>query len=710
MGALAVGERPRLGTAGIRNTVLSHVALAATLGVCAGIATAQLAWWPVFLAVALLAAGAAAAVERARSVLCVLAVAAAAAQVGAWRAQMAEAATARATDLVQRFTGEQEIRGLVDDEPVPKGRTTSLTLSDVLVLTPAGGWSPLEARVLVSVPPWPAQEYGDYLQLAGKLQPLQGGGAIETLNRRGILASMSYPKVSYLANPQANAAMQVILRARQAAADAIHRGLPDPVAGTLAATLLGLRGEIPKDQQAELVATGTVHLIVISGFKLSLLAFFLLELMGRASRRFLAGDRARLLTFCVVVGAIALYTAMTGATPSSVRAALMVGLVAIAKLSGRAASPLAALAIAGLAILVHDPSQLADPGFQLSCLSVAGIVALSTPAQALVERRLQRRFDPASPAIPTGRSRALAKSACSALASAALVSLGATASVMPVLAASFHTVSLVSPLANLVGMPLLGPVMLLGALGTAVAMVTPPLAPAALLPAWGATQLLDLAISGSAAVPGAAFPIGELTAPTVASYYVALAGLALLLRRLSIGEARKGGRLTTVPKWRIPLGALLAAGAASLVAEVAAVAVFTRPPETLQVTTLDVAGQATLIQTPAGKKVLVDGGKNGPELTRQLGQILAPWDRAIDLILITDPKTDHIGALDGLNARYDIGGIIAPTVDKPSATFRRVVAEAPAVQAQNIDLGQGALLANSSGRWQLTKDGEVLFP
>src|SRR5262249_5825079 len=159
------------------------------------------------------------------------------------------------------------------------------------------------------------------------LQGLGGGTAVEALERQGVLATMGYPGVSYLANPQANPVLTTLARLRSRLASAITSTLPDPEASTLKATVLSLRSALSKDEQQALVNTGTVHLIVISGFKLTLVAAALQAIGLWLLQRTTARGWARFAVSTVVIAAVASYTLLTGATPSAVRAAIMAGLV-----------------------------------------------------------------------------------------------------------------------------------------------------------------------------------------------------------------------------------------------------------------------------------------------------------------------------------------------------------------------------------------------
>jgi competence protein ComEC len=65
-------------------------------------------------------------------------------------------------------------------------------------------------------------------------------------------------------------------------------------------------------------------------------------------------------------------------------------------------------------------------------------------------------------------------------------------------------------------------------------------------------------------------------------------------------------------------------------------------------------GDAILITTPAGERLLVDGGPSGIELARELGETMPHWARDIDAVFLTHPQQDHLGGLPGLFERFDV--------------------------------------------------------
>lgn len=75
----------------------------------------------------------------------------------------------------------------------------------------------------------------------------------------------------------------------------------------------------------------------------------------------------------------------------------------------------------------------------------------------------------------------------------------------------------------------------------------------------------------------------------------------------------------------------------------------------LSVTFLDVGqGDATFIQAPNGAQVLIDGGREGSVVLRELGSVMPLWDRDIDVVIATHPDQDHIGGLPAVIERYVI--------------------------------------------------------
>lgn len=143
-------------------------------------------------------------------------------------------------------------------------------------------------------------------------------------------------------------------------------------AGVVKAALLGNRYGLSRDTAERFRDGGTFHVLVISGLHIT----FLGGLVWAAARRF---TRSRAWQWVVAVACVWTYAVGVGAHQSVVRASLMFTLAALAPVFGRRSSPLNALGGAALALLIWRPLDLFDPSFQLTFLSVGGLIALALP-------------------------------------------------------------------------------------------------------------------------------------------------------------------------------------------------------------------------------------------------------------------------------------------------------------------------------------------
>lgn len=97
-------------------------------------------------------------------------------------------------------------------------------------------------------------------------------------------------------------------------------------------------------------------------------------------------------------------------------------------------------------------------------------------------------------------------------------------------------------------------------------------------------------------------------------------------------------------------------------------------PRVLTVAFLDVGqGDAILIESPAGRQMLVDGGRDRSVL-RELGRELGPFDRSLDMIVATHPDADHIGGLPAVFAQYDVAHYLSPGIESDTNPSRALLA------------------------------------
>jgi len=451
--------------------------------------------------------------------------------------------------------------------------------------------------------------------------------------------------------------------------------VPEPESGILLGIVLGERASVSPDLAYAFAVSGTTHLLAISGFNMTL--------VGTAVALALRG-RARPTTRAVAtVAAIVAYSVLVGLGPSVMRAALMASVASVGLASGRRAATANALCVAVTAMLFADPAAIADLGFLLSAAATAGLVLWQAP--------LSERFAVLPGALREGLATTLA----------------ASAPTLPVVAAAFGRVSLVSPVANLVAVPLFPPLMITGAAAGALGALSVDLARPIALVAYGCALALRIVVETFAALPIAALsvPSGPVTGLVVALGAVAAVRVAPLIGR-HIRILRIAPPAVTAP-WDAllapPRGALTAVPRGAVLAVPALlVAVVLAWPSTepeVRVRALDVGqGDAYLVEL-GGATVLIDGGPDPARLMEELGASLPPWRRRIDVIALTHAHLDHGAGLIAALDRYEVGMTLEPVGLNPGALtdlwaagISRAHAERRAVRAgQRLHVGDAVI-------------------
>src|SRR5579885_894875 len=213
---------------------------------------------------------------------------------------------------------------------------------------------------------------------------------------------------------------------------------------------------------------------------------------------------------------------------------------------------------------------------------------------------------------------------------------------LPVIALTFHVISFISPLVNLLSVELLAALLVLGLLICSAGMLFTPLG---ILFGWAAYPLLWYVIavtSVCARLQLAYLPVTQLNSALAWGYYallVLLVGFSSMRRAGKGPQMQAGGRMpqegqaVAFPSlskrtWRlIQVGAL-----AVVVLATGATAMAAQPDGRLTITFLTVGpagqppqGQAILIRTGDGKAILLDGGLDATSLSQELDSRLPPW-------------------------------------------------------------------------------------
>ena len=591
-----------------------------------------------------------------------------------------------------------EIKGMVAGDPDVRDKNTRLTLS-VEAIRLDTGWREVEGRVLVFVPRFPDYRYGDVLRVTGEMATPPRLGDFDYrgyLAHQGIYTTMLYPRIEVLDTGQGFKPLAWIYSLRGRLAQTLSEVLPEPQASLAQGIVLGLRGNIPGDLNNDFTRSGTAHLLAISGFNLSIMAGVLLSI-----GLWLFGRRHYLYVW-LALGAIWLYTLITGMSPPVVRGAIMASLFLLAEALGRQRSGMVALTFAAAVMVGISPYILGDASFQLSFLAMAGLIFIY-PILREPGRRIAAAW--------LGDEGALV-SIANVTVDTLCASLGAIIAVWPLVAYYFGIFSLAGPLATFLATPALTVIIITGALTGILGLASLVAAQVMGWLAWPFLSYMMLVVSGLAAPSLSSIEVGSVSPAFVVGYYVVLAAAIWLhrrwrklrpsaegLRSLMSGAAgvMKAGMslpfgLSRSIKWAIlPLLML-----AVLVSYTAA----TMPDDQLHVSFLDVGeGDAIFIQK-GNQQVLIDGGPGPLAIGLGLSRRMPFWDRTIDLLVLTHPHSDHLAGLVEVLRRYRVGRVLYPPLDYHSPLFdewSRLITEngiksTVACAGQQVALGDGAIM------------------
>ncbi|OGG11432.1 hypothetical protein A2Z00_05615 [Candidatus Gottesmanbacteria bacterium RBG_13_45_10] len=242
----------------------------------------------------------------------------------------------------------------------------------------------------------------------------------------------------------------------------INQLLPEPHAGLLNGIIFGTKATLSKDLQQALIATGTLHIIALSGMNISILLSILeLGLLRIVSRRL-----ASLVAIVIIIGFIAL----VGPSPSVIRAAIMGSMTLLAIVFGRQIWSLFSWMLAVSIMLLLNPPWIGDLSFQLSALATLGIILFAHNSK-IEERRLNIGVEDRRLMVDKTNLSSIfhLQPLCSMLnilysfcRDDLRVTLSAQVFTLPLIFFQFHRISLISPLSNVLIGWLIPPIMILG--------------------------------------------------------------------------------------------------------------------------------------------------------------------------------------------------------------------------------------------------------
>lgn len=387
------------------------------------------------------------------------------------------------------------------------------------------------------------------------------------------------------------------------------------------ALLLGDTADLDYETNTDLVVSGIRHVAAVSGLHVSILFAMVYFISGRR----------RGLTIFLGVPVLVLFMAISGFSPSIMRAAMMQILMLLALLFRKEYDPPTGLSFAVIVMLCINPLVITSVGFQLSVASVAGIFLFSGRISNWLLEKLR-----------LGKSKKKEKRFLSKLISSVSISLGAMLTTTPLTAFYFGTVSIISPVTNLLCLPMVT-IFFCGIIASCVlGVIWMPLGTAA---AWVISWVARL-ILGVAHVL-ASLPLAAVYTQSI--YIIAWLVLCyLLLTVFLICKQKRPVILGSCAAISLCL-ALLASWAEPLM-------------DDYRLTALDVGqGQCVLLQS-GGRTYMVDCGGSYDDDAADVAAatLLSQGITRLDGLILTHYDADHAGGAVELLKRVSTEVLILP--------------------------------------------------
>lgn len=274
------------------------------------------------------------------------------------------------SEIINKYSGKNiEIIGVIIDEPQIKDFSQTFTVRTDEFIT----------RVITDR--YTDHNYGDKILVKGKINSPRnfqsnGGRTFDYINfllKDGILFEMKKPVIEFIGNNNGNFISKNLFTFKQRFLSNLKRVLGEPHSALAGGLVVGEKGALGKDLIDDFRKSGLIHIVVLSGYNITIVADSIRRLLSFLPR-----------VIGIVIGALGIlvFGILVGGGATVIRSCIMAIIALMATLIRRDYNVGKALFIAGILMLIHNPLILLhDPSFQLSFLATLGLIFLSSPIE-----------------------------------------------------------------------------------------------------------------------------------------------------------------------------------------------------------------------------------------------------------------------------------------------------------------------------------------
>ncbi len=448
----------------------------------------------------------------------------------------------------------------------------------------------------------------------------------------GIIVSYEGDSLNILKNEQ-HFISSLIFSARKVIDRRIHDLFEPETAGLLRGLLLADRSEIDFELKTQFINSGVIHVLAVSGLHVGYILLIFIFLFGRFN--------IYLRTILISLGLVS-FMIITGVPPSVFRATVMALIILIAFISNRSTNLINSISLAAIIILLVDPAEIYNPGFQLSFSAVLSIAIIYPIIEKQITYlKISNRFI---------RGIILFVS----------VSLSAQIGTLPFTLAYFGKLSVIALLANLIVIPAIGIVIALAFTSLFVSVISFTVASYFVVMNDLVTSFLFSIISFTGNLDYSFIWIPDYSLIDAVIFYLII-GLTVYILKNSIRWKAK---------FLITILALVNVIYLSSIDDIELL-----PDNQLSIMMIDVGqGDAILIKFPNNQTALIDAGDTTPFFDNG-ERIIIPLLRhlginKLDYGFITHLDSDHLGGFISLLYNGIVNEIFKPMPDTTSQDKR----------------------------------------
>ena len=514
-------------------------------------------------------------------------------------------------------------------------------------------------------------EYGDKIFITGEFQEPQGmrneGGFNykEYLKSLNIYGSVKAKNIKVIEQNKGNIFMNFTYKISDEIKENIEEFMGEKYSGLLLGLLLGDSSKIDENIEENFKITSLTHILAVSGAQVS----YIIVAMYSLLKRKIGIQKTRV----VIIASLIFYTALTGFSPSIVRAGIMGIILMISGLVFRKNDIINSIAISLFFMLVYNPFLLENVGLQLSYLGTIGIIGFNKTI-ILILKNIQIRNRKWKYKINRKLILLISK-----IKEILAVTMSASLAVVPVMIYHFNLFGTYFLITNLLASIIIGPITLLGTLLVIISFISINIAK---ILSYILKFLIDILLFISSF---SKLPISKIYIPTPTITFIIIIYLSLIISLFIYKVFHERNPNTTILRVRNLLALVKYKFKQNrnyiikriVIINIVIFLCIIFIPRDLKINFVDVGqGDSTFIITPKNKTILIDGGGSNTGSfdvgeNTLLPYILDKGYNKIDLMIISHFDSDHVGGLLTILEEIKVEKVLIAKQEEQSENYKR---------------------------------------